>query len=94
VLIYATGEGETDPLVADGRLATASELPKPKLPVVVRIGNIQAQVLYAGCAPGSVVGLLQANVRVPPNVASGNAVPVVLTVGNASSQAGVTLAVR
>jgi uncharacterized protein (TIGR03437 family) len=34
------------------------------------------------------------NVRVPLNVASGNAVPVVLTVGNASSQPGITMAVK
>ena len=94
VLIYATGEGETDPQVADGRLATPQVLPRPKLPVRVNIGGLDAEVLYAGAAPGMVVGLLQVNVRVPPAVASGNAVPVLLTVGAASSPAGVTMAVK
>ena len=94
VQIYATGEGETDPQVADGRLASAEVLPRPKLPVSVKIGGLDAEVQYAGAAPGLVVGLLQVNVRVPVNAPSGNAVPVVLTVGSASSQPGVTLAVR
>jgi len=94
VLIYATGEGETDPQVADGWLASSQVLPRPKLPVGVRIGGLDAEVLYAGAAPGNVAGLLQMNVRVPPNVASRLSVPVVLTVGNASSQPGVTMAVK
>jgi uncharacterized protein (TIGR03437 family) len=94
VILYATGEGSTDPQVADGRLASPQELPKPRLPVSVKIGGLDAEVLYAGCAPGLVVGLLQVNVRVPPTVASGSAVPVLLTMGGASSQAGVTMAVQ
>jgi len=94
VLIYATGEGETDPQVADGWLASSQVLPRPKLPVAVKIGGLDAEVLYAGAAPGMVVGLLQVNVGVPPTVAAGNAVPVLLTVGNAVSQPGVTLALR
>ena len=94
VLVYATGEGETDPQVADGLLASPEVLPRPKLPVSVKIGGLDAEVLYAGAAPWMVVGLLQVNVRVPPTVASASAVPVVLTVGATSSQAGVTMAVR
>ncbi len=94
VIVYATGEGETNPQVADGRLASAEELPRPKLPVTVKIGGAEAEVLYAGAAPGLVVGLLQVNVRVPENAPSGNAVPVALTVGTASSQPGVTMAVK
>ncbi len=94
VLIYATGEGETDPQVADGRLATPPVVPRPRLPVEVAIGGVRAEVLYAGASPGMVVGLLQVNARVPVNVAAGNAVPVTLTIGAASSPAGVTMTVR
>ncbi len=94
VIVYATGEGETNPQVADGRLASAEELPRPRLPVEVKIGGAEAEVLYAGAAPGLVVGLLQVNVRVPEGAPSGNAVPVMLTVGGPSSQPGVTMAVK
>jgi uncharacterized protein (TIGR03437 family) len=94
VLLYGTGEGMTDPQVADGVLASAQLLPKPQLPVSVTIGGTPAEVAYAGSAPGNVVGLLQINVKVPPGAPSGNAVPVVVTIGGASSQAGVTLAIR
>jgi uncharacterized protein (TIGR03437 family) len=94
VILYGTGEGETNPQVADGRLASSEELPRPKLPVSVKVGGVEAEVLYAGSAPGMVVGLLQVNLRVPPGVASGNAVPVVLTIGSASSPPGVTMAVK
>jgi uncharacterized protein (TIGR03437 family) len=94
VMVYATGEGETDPQVADGRFATPEELPKPKLPVTVRIGGLEAEVFYAGAVPGMVTGLLQVNARVPAGPPSGSTVPVVLTVGSASSQTGVTMAVR
>jgi uncharacterized protein (TIGR03437 family) len=51
-------------------------------------------VLYAGGAPGLVAGVLQVNARIPPEAPSGNAVPVLLTVGGFSSQPEVTLAVR
>ncbi len=94
VILYATGEGSTDPQVADGLLASPQVLPKPRLPVSVKIGGLDAEVLYAGSAPGLVVGLLQVNVRIPPTVPSGSAVPVLLTIGGASSQAGVTMAVQ
>lgn len=92
VSIFATGEGLTTPSGTDGKVAS-DMLPKPVLPVSVRIGNQVANVQYAGGAPGAVAGLLQINANVPATVAVGPAVPVVLTVGTASSQAGITIAV-
>ena len=68
-------------------------LPRPALPVAVRIGSLTAEVLYAGAAPGLVAGVFQINVRIPDLVAAGS-VPLALTAGNASSPPGVTLAVR
>lgn len=91
VMIYGTGEGQTDPPGVDGKLA-AAPLPRPRLPVSVKIGGIEAEVLYSGGAPGSVAGLLQVNARVPMDAPSG-IVPVVLIVGNVSSQPGITMAV-
>lgn len=93
VALYATGEGQTDPDGIDGKLAT-DPLPKPRLPVTVRVGGHLAQITYVGAAPGQVAGLLQVNFRVPDAVTPGDDVPVELMVGAATSQTGVTMAVR
>jgi uncharacterized protein (TIGR03437 family) len=45
-------------------------------------------------APGQVAGVMQINVAIPSGIQSGSSVPVVVQVGNTSSQAGVTIAVR
>jgi hypothetical protein len=60
--------------------------------VSVRIGGIPAEVLYAGAAPGLVSGVLQVNVRIP-NSAPGAFQSLEVTVGNATSQPGVVIAV-
>jgi uncharacterized protein (TIGR03437 family) len=91
--LYATGEGQTTPAGIDGLLANGPTYPKPSLPVSVTIGGIAADVLYAGAAPTFVAGVMQMNVRVPAGLASGPQ-PVQLTVGNASSQQLITVAVR
>jgi uncharacterized protein (TIGR03437 family) len=92
IVLYGTGEGQTTPGGVDG-LVNASVFPKPNLPVQVTIGGVNAQVAYFGEAPGLVSGVFQANVVVPAGITPGNA-PVVVTVGTASSPAGVTIAVK
>ncbi|MBI3697004.1 MAG: IPT/TIG domain-containing protein, partial [Acidobacteria bacterium] len=76
VVLFGTGEGQTTPGGTDGKLA-AGTFPKPLLSVSVKIGGLDADILYAGAAPGLVAGVLQVNAKVPDGVASG-AVPVVL----------------
>jgi uncharacterized protein (TIGR03437 family) len=93
VSIYATGEGQTDPGGVDGQLAREAPLPKPKLPVEVWIAGKRAEVLYAGAAPGQVAGLFQVNARIPENTPEGEA-SVLVKVGDAASQPGVTVVVR
>jgi uncharacterized protein (TIGR03437 family) len=92
VSIFATGEGETDPSGEDGRRASVP-FPVPLLPVSVRMGDEQVEVLYAGAAP-SFAGLLQINARVPAFISPSASVPIVLLVGNAPSQPSVTLAIE
>jgi uncharacterized protein (TIGR03437 family) len=58
------------------------------------VGGITAQVEYAGEAPGIIVGVLQVNVVVPVGVNPGSAVSVDVTIGGATSKAGVTVAVK
>ena len=94
ISLFATGEGQTDPPGVDGKPANTAPLPKPLATVTVTIGGINAEVVYAGAAPTLVAGVLQVNVRIPLGVTPGNAVPVIVRVGNQSSQLGVTLAVR
>jgi uncharacterized protein (TIGR03437 family) len=94
IVVYATGEGQTTPAGQDGKPALGTP-PKPLLPVSVTIGGVAApEVLYAGGAPLYVAGLMQVNVRVPAAAPAGNAVPIQLTIGNASSQPSVTVALR
>jgi uncharacterized protein (TIGR03437 family) len=57
------------------------------------IGGSLAEVLYAGETPGF-VGLFLVNARVPASLTATGLVPVVLHVGTAASQSGVTIAVR
>ena len=95
VSIFATGEGQTDPPGVDGAInAIVLPLPKPHLPVSVEINGEAAVVTYAGAAPGEAAGLLQVNARIPADVPRGTSVPVTITVGAATSQAGVTVAIR
>lgn len=100
IVIYVTGEGivqnangarpDTGQIV---NVASIADLPRPLLPVAVLIDGQPATVTYAGSAPGYVAGLCQINVVVPPTVNSGN-VPIVISIGSNTSQAGVTVAVR
>jgi uncharacterized protein (TIGR03437 family) len=93
VSIYATGEGQTSPAGVDGRIAAGGNLPRPARAVKVFIGGREAEVLYAGAAPGNVAGLFQVNARIPSDTPSGDA-EVILQVGEARSRAGVTVAVK
>jgi uncharacterized protein (TIGR03437 family) len=92
IMIYATGEGQTNPGGVDGQLAT-EVLAHPTAPVTVAIGGINAEVVYAGSAPGLVAGVLQVNAFVPQGVPPGTA-EVIVKVGGATSRAGVTVAVK
>ncbi len=91
VTFYASGYGQTDPAGVDGKPACAP-LPKPLASSSVTIGGINAEVLYAGAAPG-MIGVMQVNARIPLNVVPGNAISIFLTVGSTSQQ-GVTIAVN
>jgi len=93
IVLFGTGEGQTLPAGQDGVLAGA-DIPRPVLPVRVLIGGKEATVLYAGGAPGLVSGVLQVNARVPADVTAGDAVEIVLRVGENASIPGVTLSVR
>lgn len=93
VLLFATGEGVTDPAVSDGAITTGRIVPGPLLPVSLTIGGQPARVLSSLEAPGTVAGVMQVEAIVPSGITAGPAA-VVLTVGTATSQSGVTLNVK
>jgi len=96
-VLYATGEGLTTPAGITGSVSRhdlVADYPAPSLPVEVTVGGAQAEIVYAGAAPHATAGLLQVNFRVPANAPLGDAVPIVLTVGDACSPDGVTMAIR
>lgn len=90
--IYCTGLGPVTNQPASGAAATSDPLSQTTTTPRVTVGGVQAQVLFAGLAPGF-VGLYQVNVQVPAEVTSGNAVPVVIVIGGATSNTG-TIAVK
>jgi uncharacterized protein (TIGR03437 family) len=80
-VLYATGEGLPLPGAATSGAA--------RLPIKVTVGGVPAEIMWTGN-----VGVLQVNFRVPTNAPVGDAVPLVITVGDVSSSAPVTMAVR
>jgi uncharacterized protein (TIGR03437 family) len=94
IVLYATGAGQLSPAGQDGTVVTADSLPPPALPVSAMVGGQAAKVLYAGGAPGTVEGIIQVNLQIPAGALSGPSVPVVLRIGDRTSQPGLTLALR
>ena len=93
--LYITGAGVLTGAV-EGTLAplTPPFAQFPSGQVTATVGGIGAQVMYAGVAPGIVVGVVQVDVVIPSNVTPGNAAPVTISVGGIAGQAGVTVAVK
>jgi uncharacterized protein (TIGR03437 family) len=89
--LLMTGEGQTNPVGADGKAAGATP-PRPVLPVAVTIGGKAAAVQSAAGVPGVVAGVMAVTMRVPDGVTGQT--PVVVTVGGISSQPGVTVSVQ
>jgi uncharacterized protein (TIGR03437 family) len=90
VALFGTGGGLFQSSLADGTTAGVTNL---ILPVTAQVGGANAQVVYAGSAPGLVAGGFQINVTIPPGTVAGN-VPVLVFVNSVPSQAAVTLAVQ
>lgn len=93
VVFYATGLGVYNQPFTGAEVVGAT-LPQTANPVSVIIGGVPAQVQYAGGAPGMVSAVVQLNVLIAPQTPVGDAVPVRIQVGGATSPPNVTIAVK
>jgi uncharacterized protein (TIGR03437 family) len=94
IVLFATGGGQTQPPGVTGNITPPDGTGLKNVPgVTVTIAGQEGTVIYAGSAPAFVEGAMQINVQMPATVPSG-AQPVVVTVGGASSQINVTVAVQ
>ena len=98
VQVYMTGEGQTSPQPVTGAITTVT-LPPPQVtpapvqPVQAWIAGQPALYTYAGEAPGMVAGVMQINVQIPANAASG-ALSILVSIGGNVSQNGITVSVQ
>jgi len=91
VAIYCTGLGRVRNQPASGAPAPVNPLAQTPDKPVVTIGGATADVWFSGLAPGW-VGLYQVNAMVPAGSATGDAVPVTISMGGVTSNT-VTIAV-
>ena len=92
IQVFGTGGGAIVGGAVDGALAPAAGSLVTQ-PVTATIGGVAANVFYAGPAPGLVNGVMQVDITIPAGLAPGPQ-PLVITVGTASSQKGITVAVQ
>lgn len=92
VQIYGAGGGLFERDVLSGSVVDATG--RFRAAVSVFIAGTQADVLYAGPAPGQIAGIFQMNAFVPMEIVPGAALPVTVRVGSGFSQPGVTITVE
>ncbi len=91
VSIFCTGLGAVTNQPTSGGPGPSSPLSATTTTPSVTIGGASATVSFSGLAPGF-VGLYQVNSQVPASAPTGNAVPVVVSIGGVTSNT-VTMAV-
>ena len=90
IILYATGAGETDPASIDGMIVTG--IGRQVQPIGLKIAGVEAEILYAGPAPGLVSGVIQVNARVPFGIPTGLQA-IELIAGGKKSRVGVQVSV-
>jgi uncharacterized protein (TIGR03437 family) len=75
IVLYGTGLGQTTPAGVDGAVTPPDNMPvqlvRTSAQISAGVSSANAEVLYAGPAPGMVAGVCQINVRIPANATSG-----------------------
>jgi uncharacterized protein (TIGR03437 family) len=92
IQIYCTGLGPVSNQPATGAPSPSSPLASTPTWPTVTIGGVSAAVQFSGLTPGD-VGLYQVNAQVQAGTPKGNAVPLAVSIGGATSNT-VTIAVQ
>ncbi len=82
--VFATGLGAVTPPVTSGTAALGDPLSASVVAPKVRVGGVESTVLFSGLAPGF-VGLYQINIQLANETPFGQALPILLTVGEIRS---------
>jgi uncharacterized protein (TIGR03437 family) len=85
VSLFATGYGQTVPAAATGRSSDADNPARPLANIGVRVGENEAEILFAGQAPAT-AGVLQINARLPQGAGAGRQ-EVAVRVGGSEARA-------
>jgi uncharacterized protein (TIGR03437 family) len=93
ISFYVTGGGLLETTQADGQVM-GPDLVRVKAPTYARVGKLPAEVVYAGSIPTAVYGALLVQVRLPPGLLGGPAIPLQLIFGNYASPPGTTIAAQ
>jgi uncharacterized protein (TIGR03437 family) len=94
VSLFGTGFGDTKPSFTAGQLATGAASLVNSITVTLGGATLpQSDILYAGLSPGSISGLYQFNIRIPSTASPGE-VPVAISIGGSSTQAGATIPIQ
>jgi len=92
IQLYCTGLGDVFNRPNLGAASPASPLAATMAQPAVSVGGVDANVVFSGLSPGF-VGLYQVNLQIPQTAPSGNAVPVILKIGGATSNTA-TIAIQ
>lgn len=92
VQVFGTGFGALQSPVPDGQTVASADLTAST--VTATVAGVQANVLYAGAAPGEIAGLMQINVQLPAGLAHNLTAPLVLAISGSSTSAGITVAIQ
>ena len=92
IIVFGTSGGATAPACQDASAIPLEARPL-QLAVSATVGGIPTPVIYGGSTPGF-PGLMQFNLQIPAEAPVGDAVPLGITVGDTTSQPGVTIAIR
>ncbi len=94
VTFWVTGQGAVNASLPDGIQPSGTPYPTPILPVSVSLGGVAiptANIAFDGLVYS---GEMQINLLIPANAPTGSALPLVVTIGAASSRSDATIAIR